>query len=199
VSPCPHNPEVAGSNPAPATRKCRSGTRSPERRSGLDLCGSAKAAGSGRTGRAGTQGTGRERQRRRAGRHCSLGMATWHAHQAVTVRSAVFGIRELRRLSRSGGGGDRVHECPLRRVSSSVAHRALVGAHIADSVRLSVPEREVTTEHISAGSGWPSRREMIVWPRRMLSLLLPLLAVASASVAGPAAASSLEERVLPPV
>src|SRR5262245_49643276 len=32
---CPHNPEVAGSNPAPATRKCRSEAWSPERRSGL--------------------------------------------------------------------------------------------------------------------------------------------------------------------
>ena len=70
---------------------------------------------------------------------------------------------------------------------------------IADSVHLSVPECEVTTEHISAGSGWPSSGRVIVWPRRMLALLLPLLAVASALVAGPAAASSLEERVLPPV
>src|SRR5712691_13375838 len=48
--------------------------RRPDRRIwrlGLDLGGSAKAAGSGRIIRAGTQGTGRERQRRRAGRHAT--------------------------------------------------------------------------------------------------------------------------------
>jgi hypothetical protein len=71
-----HNPEVAGSNPAPAARKCRSEARSPGRRSGLDLCGSVMAAGSGRTGRAGVEGTGRHWHRKHAPRRrrkCSRG------------------------------------------------------------------------------------------------------------------------------
>jgi hypothetical protein len=44
-----HNPEVAGSNPAPATRKCRSWVRLPGRRSGLDLCVGRSLVGQQRT------------------------------------------------------------------------------------------------------------------------------------------------------